>query len=80
MSVARNEFSMCSMPDEKFVFVAGGWNDSGVLSSAERFNLQTKKWENMPKLAISRQSAGACALNGSVYVFCGAAANYNILN
>jgi len=68
------------MPEEKFVFVAGGWNDSGVLSSVERFNLQTKNWEQMPQLTNARQSAGACALNGSVYVFCGAAANYSILN
>ena len=42
-----------------------------MLSSVDRFNLQTKKWEQLPKMNVARKQPGAAAINGDVYVFCG---------
>ena len=66
--------------DEKFVFVAGGWNQSGNLNSIDRFNIQAKRWDQLPPMNIARQAAGSCTMNGDLYVFCGASNNYAILN
>ena len=80
MTQYRSEFAFCSMSEEKFAFVAGGWNDTGILSSVDRFDIKHKKWEQMPQMNIARQGAGSCSFDGQVYVFCGATNNYGILN
>ena len=80
MSSYRSDFAICSMQEEKFVFVAGGLNETGILNSVDRFNIQAKKWETMPQMNIARQGAGSCSMKGEVYVFCGVTNNYVILN
>ena len=54
MTTYRSDFALCSMVAEKFAFVAGGWNDTGILNTVDRFNIQTKKWEQMPSMNIAR--------------------------
>ena len=71
MTSYRSDFALCSMPEENFVFIIGGRNESGILNSVDRFNIQAKKWELMPQMNLARQGAGSCAMNGEVYVFCG---------
>ena len=62
-STARSFFSLCNMNDE-FIFLLGS-------GTAERFNIKKKIWETLPDMAIERQGAASCALNGSVFVFFG---------
>ena len=45
MKRSRSGFAMCTMQVERLAFVIGGWNDSGILSSGERFSVQAKKWD-----------------------------------
>ena len=59
-------FALCKL-DNSHVFVCGGQNNQ----NAQRFNVEAKLWEAMPPMNEPRQDASACAVNGTVYVFCG---------
>ena len=39
MTTQRSDFALCGMPAEKFAFVVGGYNETGILRSADRFNI-----------------------------------------
>ena len=58
------------------VLVAGGSNDSGVLSSAELYNPSTGQWRTVGSTKVARFGHGAVLLqNGEVLVAGGAVAN-----
>src|SRR5947207_1080798 len=64
----RNRHHATLLPDGK-VLVAGGYNDSGYLSSAELFDQASGTWTTTGSLATARQSHTATLLpNGQVLV------------
>ncbi|KHJ83127.1 kelch repeat protein [Oesophagostomum dentatum] len=54
-----------------FIYVMGGCDvNSRTVSTVERFSHRTGYWENVISMITQRQSFGAVALNGKIYV-CG---------
>ena len=69
---------------EKFIFVTGGLleveqaEEGGQLSqrsrtmgTTERYDSAKKVWEILPELNVPRQGHSSCAMDDTVYVFCG---------
>lgn len=75
MNGARSQFAMCKL-DDSHVFALGG----DAVGSCERFDVVNNIWEAMPSMNVARGAAGACAMNGTVYVFCGITSNQTPLN
>ena len=66
MNVEHVGPAICKL-NNSHIFVCGGQNNK----AAQRFNVQEKLWESLPDMNEPRSEAGAVAVNGSLYVFCG---------
>jgi len=75
MNGARSQFAMCKL-DFGHVFALGG----DAVGSCERFDVVNNIWEALPSMSVARGAAGACAMNGIVYVFCGITSSQTPLN
>ena len=53
------------------LYVIGGYNDDGPLSSVECFNIRNKKWKEQPGLQEPRFQLGAVASAGKIYAIGG---------
>lgn len=62
-----------------YLYVCGGQDGSGVLTSAARFDPCGMEWEVLPSMAEGRREAAGAALNSCVYV-CGGANTSSPLN
>lgn len=59
-------------PDGKIYAVGGyGGQSNNCLSSVERFNIQTKEWEQIAPLNIPRRALSVVALPDGVYAIGG---------
>jgi len=70
MKTKREEHGMALGPDGK-IYAIGGFDGKQCLKAAERFNLQTGKWEMIAPLQIARRSLSAVALADGVYAIGG---------
>jgi hypothetical protein len=52
----------CCTMDDGTVVVAGGFNATGYLSSAELFDPETGTWTILPSMSFPREGCGCCAL------------------
>ncbi|XP_024380995.1 F-box/kelch-repeat protein At5g60570 [Physcomitrium patens] len=55
----------------KYAYFAGGSCEGSVISSAERYNSQTRKWEPLPDLHVSRKWCSGCILDNKFFVIGG---------
>lgn len=53
------------------IYVVGGLNDDGLLTTMERFHLRSQKWKELPGPQESRFSMGVATWAGSIFVFGG---------
>ena len=53
------------------IYVVGGLNDDGMLTTMERFHMRSQKWKELPGLHEPRFSMGVAAWAGSIFVFGG---------
>jgi len=53
------------------IYVIGGVNDDGLLTTIDRFHLRSQKWKEMPGLLEPRFSFGVATWAGSIFVFGG---------
>ena len=53
------------------IYVVGGLNDDGLLTTMERFHLRSQKWEELPGLREPRFSMGVATWARSIFVFGG---------
>lgn len=53
------------------IYVIGGLNDDGPLTSMERFHIRSQKWKSLPDLLEPRFSMGVVTWAGSIFVFGG---------
>ena len=62
---------------EKFVYVTGGLlteqeeSKNQTIGGVERFDIVKKVWEPLADLKVARQGHASCAMDDTVYVFCG---------
>ena len=49
------------------LYAVGGYNDDGVLSSVERYDLATNAWEAVAQMARAREDLGVAVLDGKLY-------------
>lgn len=64
----------------KSIYVFGGTDGQGFLSSVERFDLRTAVWEALAlPMPCSRLNAAAATMNGSVYI-CGGVTQNQVLS
>lgn len=54
-----------------YLFAIGGTKDSHSSADCYQYNLNAKKWTELPRLVIDRDRASACFFNGCVLVFGG---------
>ena len=53
------------------IYVIGGVNDDGLLTTMERFHIRSQKWKELPGLLEPRFSFGVATWAGSIFVFGG---------
>ncbi|KAM3140286.1 hypothetical protein pb186bvf_007642 [Paramecium bursaria] len=57
---------------QKFIYVIGGRTDNLIKTKlCERYNLNTQKWEYIPKLIQARSKAQTCLFDNYIYTFFG---------
>lgn len=61
----------CAAWRGNYLYVIGGEKDSCSSDECHKYNLNTKRWEEMPRLMVPRDLAGACGIGGYVMVFGG---------
>jgi len=66
MSVARSRHTATSIPGA--IFVMGGENAEGVISSCERYDIKEDTWKSMPSLNKKRCGLSSCMMNNWIYV------------
>jgi len=71
VSVARYAGDGVEALDGKLYFV-GGWNDSGSLNLAERYDPATNQWQTLAAMSAARTGVAAAVLNGKLYAIGGA--------
>jgi hypothetical protein len=54
-----------------YLYVMGGEKDGVSSDVGHKYNLNTKRWEEMPRMIVPRDLAGACGFNSFVMVFGG---------
>jgi hypothetical protein len=68
----RDELAACLGPDNKIYAIGGyGGGDNACLSSAERFDLATGKWELIAPMNEPRRALTAVALPDGIYAIGG---------
>lgn len=72
MHMKRDELAACLGPDG-FIYAIGGYGggDNSSLSSVERFNPETQKWELIAPLKEARRALTAVALPDGIYAIGG---------
>ena len=60
MSTARNAFAMMAVQGK--LYVAGGYDGSATLATAEAFDPQQNRWEAVAPMAQARRSCAVAAL------------------
>lgn len=53
------------------IYVVGGLNDDGLLTTMERFHIRSQKWKELTGLQEPRFSMGVATCAGSIFVFGG---------
>ena len=53
------------------IYVVGGLNDDGLLTTIERFHVRSQKWKELPGLHEPRFSMGVATWAGRIFVFGG---------
>ena len=53
---------------EKQLYVIGGFNESGALSSCERYTISTDSWEKLPPMPVGIGNCIAVVWRDSIYV------------
>lgn len=59
MCTPRTGFAACTLPGG-LVVVAGGFNESGALPTAEIYNVHTNTWSLLPSMATERSGCAGC--------------------
>uniref|UniRef100_A0A915DAF3 Uncharacterized protein n=1 Tax=Ditylenchus dipsaci TaxID=166011 RepID=A0A915DAF3_9BILA len=59
---------LCAVVFNGQIYVMGGANREGALSSAEKYDPKTNQWTFLASMAKSRANAAAVACNGKIYV------------
>ena len=67
---------MCTQGLDKAIFVSGGTGSGQV----DRYSVAEDAWQVMPELKQGRSMHSMCALDLSVYVFCGKSTIGKMLN
>lgn len=55
----------------KYIYVVGGFDGSTQLSSVERFDTESKKWEFMAEITVARSALSLIALDNKLYAMGG---------
>jgi N-acetylneuraminic acid mutarotase len=72
MNMKRDELAACLGPDNKIYAIGGyGGGDNACLSSAERLDPQTGKWELIAPMKEARRALTAVALPDGIYAIGG---------
>jgi influenza virus NS1A-binding protein len=72
MNMKRDELATCLGPDNKIYAIGGyGGGDNACLSSAERYNVTTGKWELIAPMNEARRALTAVALPDGIYAIGG---------
>ena len=72
MNMKRDELAACLGPDNKIYAIGGyGGGDNACLSSAERFDPSTGKWELIAPMKEARRALTAVALPDGIYAIGG---------
>ncbi len=72
MNMKRDELAACLGPDNKIYAIGGyGGGDNACLSSAERFDPDTGKWELIAPMHEARRALTAVALPDGIYAIGG---------
>jgi hypothetical protein len=81
-------FAMCGIvsrggEQDDEVVVTGGSQGNQAFNCAYRLKLctlpETKAWEKLPPLNVSRKDHASCSIGRQVYVFCGTAGDGRIM-
>jgi hypothetical protein len=67
MQLARSQHSLAYL--SKFIYCAGGCDESGLLDLCEKYNIHTDKWESFPCLNEKKSSISLCSFKPN-YLFC----------
>ena len=76
MSAPRSRHTAVSV--DHSIIVMGGENNDGVLSSCEKYDIDTNTWKFLPELNIKRCGLSSCIMNEWIYA--GFGWNNNPLN
>jgi influenza virus NS1A-binding protein len=72
MNMKRDELAACLGPDNKIYAIGGyGGGDNACLSSAERYDTDTGKWELIAPMKEARRALTAVALPDGIYAIGG---------
>jgi N-acetylneuraminic acid mutarotase len=72
MQQRRDELAACIGPDEKIYVVGGyGGGENNCLDTAERYDLNTGRWEMLAKLSEGRRALSVVALPDGIYAIGG---------
>ena len=72
MNMKRDELAACLGPDNKIYAIGGyGGGDNACLSSAERYDPLTGKWELIASMKEARRALAAVALPDGIYAIGG---------
>ena len=79
----KSAFALVNYND-KYLFTIGGRprvaKNAEVLSSVEKYNIETDTWSIAPPLIEGRKLASSCILNGHIYVYGGERADASFLS
>ena len=67
----QGRFYHASWADERFVVVAGGYQQEKVLSSTEIYDSETKKWKFTDEMPLGVGGAAFCSYKDYLFICCG---------
>ena len=71
MNTARRYHMMADVPDKPYIIVAGGFDNTNILSSAERYNPKDNTWTAINPMPTAKYGAQAVGIGSKVYVIGG---------